>query len=94
MRDVGPIPRNPELGIAVEFKIIPYRVLLFSNYLPYFFQDWANSRKSGIRNCCGVQNYSLSGFILFELFTVFFFPGLGRLGNICRNSRESTENEG
>ena len=26
----------------MEFKIIPYRVLLFLNYLPkFFFQDWA-----------------------------------------------------
>ena len=55
---------NPRLRFTqrcfttVEFKIIPYRVLLFLNYLPYFF------------------------------------PGLGRLGNIYRNSRESTENEG
>ena len=44
---------------TVEFEIIPYRVLLFLNYLPYFFfQDWAG------------------------------------WGSICRNSRESTENEG
>ena len=25
----------------MEFKIIPYRVLLFLNYLLFFFQDWA-----------------------------------------------------
>ena len=50
--------KRGKVSFTVEFKIIPYQVLLFLNYLPYFFSR------------------------------------TGPVGNIYRNSRESTENEG